>query len=87
VVSHADSGGPIPNAAVSVHVALDSGTTLGPVIATSRTGGDGRFTASFLRPGRYQVQAENLGPHGLSDIKRAEVKAGRTADVGELQIQ
>jgi hypothetical protein len=87
VVRHADSGDPIPNAAVSVHVALDSSTTLGPVIATSRSGDDGRFTASFLRPGRYQVQAENLGPHLLSDIKRAEVKAGGTTDLGELHIQ
>ncbi len=86
LVSHAD-GDPIPNAAVSIHVALDSGTTLGPVIATSRSGGDGRFTASFLGPGRYQVQAEDLGPHGLSDVKRAEVKAGRTVDVGELTVQ
>jgi hypothetical protein len=86
LVRHAD-GGPIPDAAVSIHVALDSGTILGPVIATSRTDGDGRFIASFLRPGGYQVQAEDLGSHVVSDIKRAEVKAGRTADVGELSVQ
>jgi Domain of unknown function (DUF4382)/Carboxypeptidase regulatory-like domain len=86
VVSRA-GGDPIARAAVSIHVALDSGTTLGPVIATSRSGDDGRFTASFLRPGRYQVQAEDLGAHGQSDVKQAEVKAGRTTDVGALQVQ
>lgn len=79
-------GDPIAKAAVSLHVALDSGTTLGPVIATSRTGEDGRFTASFLRPGRYQVQAEDLSVPALSDVKRAEVKAGRTTDVGTLEV-
>jgi hypothetical protein len=81
------TGDPIANAAVSIHVALDSGTTLGPVLATARAGSDGRFTASFLRPGRYQVQAEDLGAHGLSEIKVAEVEAGRTADVGSLDVQ
>jgi hypothetical protein len=80
-------GDAIPNAAVSIHVALDSGTTLGPLLATSRTGGDGRFTASFLRSGRYQMQAEDLSAHRLSEIKWAEVKAGRTADVGDLSVE
>jgi hypothetical protein len=80
-------GDAIPNAAVRIHVALDSGTTPGPVLATSRTGSDGRFTASFLRPGRYQVQAEDLGAHALSEITGVEVKAGRTADIGDLSVE
>jgi hypothetical protein len=75
MVRRGDSGDPIASAAVSIHVALDSDTTLGPVIATSRPGGDRAFTASFLRPGRYQVQAEDLGGQKLSDIKRVEVQA------------
>jgi hypothetical protein len=87
MVRRGDSGDPVANAAVSIHVALDSGTTLGPVIATSRTGGDGAFTASFLRPGRYQVQAEDLGGQKLSDIKRVEVQASKTTDAGELQMK
>jgi hypothetical protein len=87
VVRRAGSGDPIPNAAVSIHVALDSGTTLGPVLATSRSASDGSFLASFLRPGRYQVQAEHLGSHALSEITRAEVKAGRTADVGVVTVE
>jgi len=87
VVRRADSGNPIPNAAVSIHVALDSGTTLGPVVATSRAGGDGRFTASFLRPDRYQVQAEDLGRRVESDIKPVEVKAGQTTEAGTFEIQ
>jgi hypothetical protein len=78
---------PIARAAVSIHATLDSGTTLGPMIATSRAGEDGRFTASFLRPGRYQVQGEDLSAHAVSEIKRAEVKAEQTVDAAPLEIQ
>jgi hypothetical protein len=86
-VRRAASGDPIPNVAVSIHVALDSGTSLGPVVATSRTGDDGRFTASFLRPGGYQVQAEDLGHQIESEVKRVEVRAGKTTEAGTFEIQ
>ncbi|HEY7637618.1 MAG TPA: DUF4382 domain-containing protein [Gemmatimonadales bacterium] len=87
VVRRADGGTPIPNAAVNIRVALDSGATPGPVVATSRAGADGHFTASFLRPGRYQVQAEDLASQAASEVKQAEVRAGRTVDLGALEIQ
>lgn len=77
---------PIARAVVSVHVAPDSGSQLGPLLATSRSAADGKFTASFLRPGRYQVVAEDLARGAASPTAVAEVKAGETADVGEVRF-
>ena len=76
----------VASAVVSVHIAPDSMGTLGPLLATSRPRADGRFTASFLRPGRYQVVAEDLARDVTSDATVVEVKAGRTVDAGTLRF-
>jgi hypothetical protein len=86
VLTREGGGGPIANGVISVHIATDSMGTLGPLLATSRAGADGRFTASFLRPGRYQVMGEELGREASAISRAVEVKAGETADVGELSF-
>ena len=57
---NAETGDPIPLAAVSVHYDFDTASALGPLVSTTRTDESGAFTASFLRPGRYTVLPEDL---------------------------
>ncbi len=82
----AADGAAVPRGVVSLHVAPDSTAGLGPLLATSRSRADGRFTASFLRPGRYQVVAEDLERGVASEARLVEVRAGKTADAGELRF-
>ncbi len=86
VLVRASDGSPIANGVVSVRVATDSMGTQGPLLATSRSGADGRFTASFLRPGRYEVVGEDLGREAVSGARTVEVSAGETAELGELKF-
>lgn len=86
VLARASDGSPIANGVISVRVATDSMGTQGPLLATSRSGADGRFTASFLRPGRYEVVGEDLGRETVSGARMVEVIAGETVDVGELKF-
>jgi len=82
----AEGGEPIPLAAVSVHYAFDSTSTLGPLVATSRSDAAGQFTASFLRPGRYAVVPEDLDRDVVGPTRTVEVKAGETAQAGEFRF-
>jgi hypothetical protein len=77
---------PIARAVVSLHIAPDSGLQVGPLLATTRSAADGRFTASFLRPGRYQVVAEDLERDLISGPAVVEVTAGRSTDAGDLRF-
>ncbi len=86
VLTRSADNAPIANGVVSVHIATDSMGTLGPLLATSRAGADGRFTASFLRPGRYQVVGEEPGRQATGISSPVEVKAGETADAGTLRF-
>jgi hypothetical protein len=86
VVRRAGSGAPIVNAAISIHMAFDSAHVSGPVVATSRSAADGSFTAAFLRPGLYDVVAEDLSRDVESNAKRVEVRAGGTAEAGEISF-
>ncbi len=79
-------GSAIPRAVVSVHIAPDSTSAIGPLLATARSGDDGKFVASFLRPGRYQLVAEDLARDAVSPPKVVEVKAGRTTEVGDIEF-
>jgi hypothetical protein len=80
-------GTPIANGVLSIHLATDSLGNLGPLLATSRSGADGRFTASFLRPGRYQVVGTDLARAAVTTTSSpVEVSAGATADVGVLRF-
>ena len=82
-----DAGGnPIPGAAVEIHYAFDTSSAVGPLLATSRSGSDGRFTASFLRPAVYQVVPVDLSRSVEGPVKRVTVKAGETADAGEFRF-
>lgn len=83
LVREAD-GGPIARGVVSIHIAPDSGAVPGPLLATSRSGPDGRFTASFLRPGRYQVVGEDLSRDATSAPRLVQVRAGDTANAGDI---
>jgi hypothetical protein len=83
---HSDGGAPIPLAAVSIHYAFDSATTLGPLVATSRADASGAFKASFLRPGRYMVVPEDLERDVVGPTRSVEVKAGETAQAGEFRF-
>ena len=85
-VVHAETGAPIPLAAVSVHHAFDSTGTLGPLIATSRTDQAGAFAASFLRPGRYTVIAEDLVRDTGGPSRNVEVEAGEITEAGEFRF-
>lgn len=80
------AGDPIPSAAVEIHYAFDTSSVVGPLIATSRSGGDGRFTASFLRPETYQVVPVDLSRNLQGPVRRVTVKAGETADAGEFRF-
>jgi hypothetical protein len=82
----ATDDGAIARGVVSVHIAPDSGAQVGPLLATTRSAADGRFTASFLRPGRYQVVAEDLERDVTSGAVVVEVTAGRSADAGDLRF-
>ena len=83
---NAESGEPIPLAAVSVHYAFDSTSALGPLVATSRTDESGFFKASFLRPGRYTVLPEDLVRGVTGPPRSVEVEAGEVVQVGELEF-
>jgi hypothetical protein len=83
---HAEGGGPITVAAVSVHYATDSSSVLGPLMATSRSSASGSFKASFLRPGRYAVVPEDLGRNVVGPTRTVEVTAGRTVQAGEFSF-
>ena len=83
---NAETGDPIPLAAVSVHYAFDSTSMVGPLIATSRTDQSGAFNASFLRPGSYTVVPEDLRRGATGPARRVEVKAGETVDAGEFEF-
>ncbi|MGE5231328.1 MAG: DUF4382 domain-containing protein [Deltaproteobacteria bacterium] len=82
VVRRLDTGAAIADATVSLTVASDTALALYVPIATSRTGSDGRFAASFLRPGRYDVVVTDPGSGRDSEAKRVEVRAGGSADAG-----
>ncbi|MGH7497762.1 MAG: DUF4382 domain-containing protein [Gemmatimonadales bacterium] len=84
LVRRADNGAPIVNAGISIHTAFDTSAVLGPLLASARTDANGRFTASFLRPGFYQVVAEDFARQAESELKKVEVKAGKTIDIGEI---
>ena len=81
-----EGGAPIPLAAVSVHYAFDSSSTLGPLVATSRSDAEGKFQASFLRPGRYTVVPEDLERSVVGPARAVEVKAGETTEAGEFEF-
>jgi hypothetical protein len=81
-----DGGAPIPLAVVSIHYAFDSATTLGPLVATSRSDVSGAFKASFLRPGFYMVVPEDLERDVVGPTRSVEVKAGETAQAGEFRF-
>ncbi|HEX6670552.1 MAG TPA: DUF4382 domain-containing protein [Gemmatimonadales bacterium] len=83
---NAETGEPIPLAAVSIHYAFDTTSALGPLMATSRTDQSGAFRASFLRPGRYAVLPEDLGRRLSGPVRTVDVSAGETAEVGELRF-
>jgi hypothetical protein len=77
---------PVARAVVSVHIAPDSGAQVGPLLATTRSAADGRFTASFLRPGRYQVIAEDLERDLTSGTAVVVVTAGSSVSAGDLRF-
>jgi hypothetical protein len=81
-LTRAGEGSPIANAVVSIHYALDSLTSVGPLLATTRSNAGGEFQALFLSPGRYDVVAQDLARGVTSGAKRVEVKAGEAVDVG-----
>lgn len=85
-VVRASDGAPIARGVVSVHIAQDSTEQLGPLLATTRSEEDGEFTASFLRPGRYQLVAGDLERSVTSTTGVVEVKAGETTEVGEIRF-
>jgi hypothetical protein len=76
------AGAPIANAAVSVTVASDTMLALYAPIVTSRSGADGRFVASFLKPGSYTVVVQDPVSNRDSDARRVEVRAGASVDAG-----
>ncbi len=83
---HSDGGTPIPLAAVGIHYAFDSATSVGPLVATSRANASGEFKASFLRPGRYLVVPEDLERDVAGPARAVQVKAGETAQAGEFRF-
>jgi Domain of unknown function (DUF4382)/Carboxypeptidase regulatory-like domain len=85
-LARADNGSPIPNAVVSIHYSLDTLPGLGPLLATSRSNGNGEFQALFLSPGHYDVVAEDLARETASDVKRVRVNPGETAEVERFEF-
>jgi Domain of unknown function (DUF4382) len=83
---NAETGDPIPLAAVSIHYAFDTASVLGPLLSTSRTNESGAFKASFLRPGRYTVLPEDLVRGTSGPTRTVEVKAGETVEAGEFEF-
>jgi hypothetical protein len=83
-LKRASDGSAIPHAVVSVHVAPDSGSVVGPLLATARSNDDGGFVASFLRPGRYQLVAEDLLHDVVSAPTVVQVRAGQTTEAGDI---
>jgi uncharacterized protein DUF4382 len=83
---NAETGDPIPLAAVSIHYAFDTASALGPLMATSRTDQSGAFRASFLRPGRYAVVPEDLVRKKPGPVRSLQVKAGEVAQAGEFEF-
>jgi hypothetical protein len=83
---NAETGDPIPLAAVSIHYAFDSVSSLGPLMATSRSDPSGVFTALFLRPGRYTVLPEDLARRATGPARTVAVEAGRVANSGEFRF-
>jgi hypothetical protein len=79
-------GSNISNGVVSVHIAPDSGEVVGPLLATARSDDAGEFVASFLRPGRYQLVAEDFARDAVSPPTVVEVKAGRTTEAGAIEF-
>jgi hypothetical protein len=82
----AGSGTPIANATVSVTVASDTVLALYPVLATSRSGPDGHFLVSFLRPGPYRVVVTDPVSGRDSEGRRVEVRAGAEVDAGGFEF-
>ena len=83
---NAESGAPIPLAVVSIHYAFDTTSSLGPLVATSRTDESGAFRASFLRAGRYAVLPEDLVRGVTGPIRSVTVRAGETAAAGQFEL-
>ena len=83
---NAETGEPIPAAAVSIHYAFDSVSSLGPLMATSRSDQVGAFRASFLRPGRYTVLPEDLARGTLGPARTVTVEAGEVVEAGEFEF-
>jgi hypothetical protein len=81
-----EDGTPIPNAVLTIYHGLDTTSVLGPLASTSRGDAQGRFTISFLRPGPYQVVAEDPARKIESGIVTVQVRTGQTADAGELRF-
>jgi hypothetical protein len=83
---NAETGEPIPLAAVSIHYAFDSVSSLGPLMATSRSEQSGTFRASFLRPGRYTVLPEDLARGRVGPARTVTVQAGEVSEAGEFEF-
>jgi hypothetical protein len=83
---NAETGHPIPLAAVSIHYDFDTVSALGPLVSTTRTDESGAFKASFLRPGRYTVLPEDLARGATGPTRNVQVEAGETVDAGEFEF-
>lgn len=83
---NAETGHPIPLAAVSIHYDFDTAAALGPLVSTTQTDASGAFKASFLRPGGYTVLPEDLVRGTTGPTRDVEVKAGETVDAGDFEF-
>jgi hypothetical protein len=83
---NAETGDPIPLAAVSVHYAFDSAAALGPLMSTARTDERGAFRASFLRPGRYSILPEDLVRGTSGPVRTVQVRAGQVVEAGVFEF-
>jgi hypothetical protein len=86
VVVNAETGDPIPLAAVSIHYAFDTAAALGPLMSTARTDEAGAFRASFLRPGRYAVLPEDLLRGTSGPVRTVQVRAGEVVEAGVFEF-